>query len=105
MVSEMNQFAVVSGGPGLQALEAGFRFLSQSLKAGCGSESTESWPLDHQGPVVSDKALATCPRHVEMDFYVELQSSQTSKEFIWSKKEYLWLDTWLDSDSFTLMVA
>ena len=58
MVSEMNQFAVVSGGPGLQALEAGFRFLSQSLKAGCGSESTESWPLDHQGPVVSDKTLA-----------------------------------------------
>ena len=37
MVSEMNQFAVVLGGPGLQALEAGFRFLSQSLKAGCGS--------------------------------------------------------------------
>ena len=53
---------LISGGLGLQWLEAGSCFPSQRLKSGRGSEGTESWPLDHQGPVARDKALA-CQLH------------------------------------------
>lgn len=31
---------------------------SQRLRSGLDSESTKSWPLDHQEPVGKDKALA-----------------------------------------------
>ena len=49
---------MISGGLSLQQLEGGFWFPGQRLKSGPGSESTESQPPDHQGPVANDKALA-----------------------------------------------
>ena len=47
---------MISGGFGLQQLEAGFRLLE--IEVILDTESTEATQLDLKGPVASDKALA-----------------------------------------------
>ena len=57
---------------------------------GGGSESPESWPPDHQGPMDSDKALTR--RCVEMSFHIETESSEASKVFIRRKNSTVRVD-------------
>ena len=66
-----------SGGLSLQRLEAGFWFPGQRWKSGCSSESAESLPLDHQGPVTRPWPYS----FAEMNFHRETESSETRKGF------------------------
>ena len=81
---------VILGGLSLQWLEAGFQFPGQRLKFGQGSENAESEPLDHpaQWPVTRPWPVSC----VEMNFHVEVESSETSKVFIRRKKSTVPVD-------------
>ena len=75
------EVGLISGGLGLQRLEAGYQFPGQRLKSGRSTESAESSPLD-QGPVTRPWPAG----FVEMNFHKEMESSETSKVFIRRKK-------------------
>ena len=64
--------------------------MGQRLKAGGSNESTESWPLDHQGqwPVTRPWPFG----FVEMNCHKEMESSEISKAFI-MREEYVSIDS------------
>ena len=71
---------LISGGPGLQQLEAGFWFLVQKVNLGQGSENTESQPLDHGS--VTRLWLFSFAKIIP----TKTESSETSKVMIRRKK-------------------
>ena len=76
--------ALISGGLGLQRLEAGSQFHSQRGKSGHSSESTESWPPDHEGQWPGTRPCLVC--FGEINLSREMRSSETSQGFIRRKK-------------------